>query len=709
MAHSTFKLQPGVETIETPVLNMAGVSSCQLIRYKPDSHGQGGLIEKLGGWAKFWSQKMPSTVRALHAWQDLNENKWVAAGMSTQPSTTKGPLNVIACSQNSSGLTTGAQSFDVTPVYQTSNGTATFSVTAGSAVVTVSDSSVSSIQGGSTVYFTEQVAIGGIVLYGSYKVDTITGISSYQFTALTKLGAPQPALTSSTAPAVPSLATTSGSALVTVTLANHGYSAGDTFPILNSTTVGGVTFLGNYEVYAVTDANTFTLYAQTAATATTSGSINGGAIRLDYSLLAAPPPAASGFGVGGFGLGSFGTGQTVTLPGAVYSPVTDWALDNWGEDLVACGIGGAVGGIPYSPICVWSPTSGIPIAAAIPQAPTINDGFFVAMPERQVVAWGSTVTGIQDPLLIRWCDIGDYTTWIANVTNQAGQYRIPRGSRIVGAMQGPQQGLIWTDIDLWSMQYVNQPYIYSFNEIGTGCGLLARKGMAALNGVIYWIGPSNFYKLAGGGVEPIECPIWDNVFQNIDKANLDHVRTAANSMFSEITWYYPPVGGNGEATNYVKYHTELGTWDYGTLDRSAWFDQSVVGPPIGASSTYGYIYQHEIATDADGQPMVSWFTSGMFAVSDADQKLFIDEVWPDMKWGYYGGQQAATIQLTFYARDFPQQTPVTYGPFTVTAASTYFVPRIRARLLQVGVQSSDVGTWWRIGGMRYRAAPDGRY
>ena len=182
---------------------MAGVSSCQLIRYKPDSRGQGGLIEKLGGWSKFWSQQMPSTVRALHAWQDLNENKWVAAGMSTQPSTTKGPLNVVPCVTNSAGLTQGNQVFDITPVYQTSNGTATLSVTGGSATVSVNDSSVSNVLGGSTVYFTEQVAIGGIVLYGSYKVDAPTGVSSYQFTALTDLGAPQPALTSSTTPAVP--------------------------------------------------------------------------------------------------------------------------------------------------------------------------------------------------------------------------------------------------------------------------------------------------------------------------------------------------------------------------------------------------------------------------------------------------------------------------------------------------------------------------
>ena len=122
------------------------------------------------------------------------------------------------------------------------------------------------------------------------------------------------------------------------------------------------------------------------------------------------------------------------------------------------------------------------------------------MPERQIVAWGSTLNGIQDPLLVRWCDINDFTSttsWINLSTNQAGSYRIPRGSKIVGAIQGPQQGLIWTDLAVWSMQYINQPYIYAFNEIGTGCGLKARKAATSLNGVVYWMGQSQFFMYSG--------------------------------------------------------------------------------------------------------------------------------------------------------------------------------------------------------------------
>jgi hypothetical protein len=344
----------------------------------------------------------------------------------------------------------------------------------------------------------------------------------------------------------------------------------------------------------------------------------------------------------------------------------------------------------------------------------------VAMPQRQVVAWGTTFTGIQDPLLIRWCDVNNFFSWVGTVVNQAGSYRIPRGSKIVGCIQGPQQGLIWTDLGIWSMQYVGLPYVYSINEIGTGCGLIARKAAAAINGTIFWMGASSFFALSGSGVTPIPCPAWDIIFQDLDQTNLQKIRTAVNSRFGEIAWWYPTMSSGGEVNAYVKYNVNLNQWDYGVngttsnplntnVSRSAWIDQSVLGPPIGADPNTRYIYQHESSTDADDQAMVSSFRTGYFALNDADQKSFVDEVWPDMKWGYYNGTQNATINLTFYTADFAGQTPTTYGPFVLNQTTTWVNPRIRSRLMAIELSSNDVGSFWRIGNMRYRVQSDGKY
>ena len=312
-------------------------------------------------------------------------------------------------------------------------------------------------------------------------------------------------------------------------------------------------------------------------------------------------------------------------------------------------------------------------------------------------------------MLIRWCDVNNYGTWIAQITNQAGSYRIPKGSKIVGCIQGPQQGLVWTDLGLWSMQYVGQPYVYSFNEIGTGCGLISRKAAASINGVVYWMGPSQFFSLTSSGVQVVTCPVWDVIYQDLDQTNLDKIRVAVNSRFNEITWYYPTISDGGEVNAYAKYNVGLGVWDFGTLGRSAWVDQSVLGPPIGADPFSLYIYQHETSTNADGQAMNSWFQTGNFVINEADNKMFVDEVWPDMKWGYYGGSQNATINLTFYVSDYAGQTQTQYGPFALTQNTTFVSPRFRGRLVSIYMGSNDVGSFWRIGNMRYRTQQDGRY
>jgi hypothetical protein len=836
MPHQSLKLLPGVDQNKTPALNEAAISESQLIRFIPD-RTIGGLVQKLGGWTKYFSSQIGSIVRCLWGWEDTNANSYLGVGAEGQgpftvtnatgdgttvtlthaanftftvgyaitvsginPSAYNGtylvtnstPTTVEYASATttayvSGGLIAGGGGAleviigsgiqDITPQTTIDNVVPDFSTTAGSDVVTVVDANYETTNY-DVVYIKTQVSVGGLILFGQYQVTKVTS-SSYNIYARDVFGEPELATsTVANGGAVPVFTLQSGSDFVNVELANHGYSVGDTFPVLVATSAGGVTLYGNYQVLTVVDADNFTISASnvagtiavtgasgTGATATitysaavtfeigdnvvvtginpagynaaatltgaTAGSIsyanattsayvsggtisgsysveqNGGNVYLLYYNGLGPSPVASGYGVGPYGAGAYGSGLS-SLQGAG-QPINavDWTLDNWGEVFISNPLNG--------PIYQWSPTSGNVVANVIANAPPVNQGMFVAMPQRQIIAWGSTFTGVSDPMLIRWCDVNDYTTWIASIVNQAGSYRIPKGSRIVQCIQGPQQGLIWTDLGAWAMQYVGPPYVYQFNELGTGCGLIGRKAAGSLGGVVYWMGPSQFFRLAGGGVEPIRCPVWDIVFQDLDTTNLDKIRIAPNSRFGEITWYFPTVSNGGENEGYVKYNVVLDQWDYGFntaqnpyVARSAWINESVLGPPIGAGLNT-YIFQHETSPDADGTAMFSSFQTGYFVLSEADVKMFIDQVWPDMKWGYYGGTQGANILLTFYVTDFAGQTPIAYGPYTLTQATTYITPRFRGRLVSIKIESNDIDSWWRLGNFRYRLQPDGRF
>jgi len=57
----------------------------------------------------------------------------------------------------------------------------------------------------------------------------------------------------------------------------------------------------------------------------------------------------------------------------------------------------------------------------------------------------------------------------------------------------------------------------------------------------------------------------------------------------------------------------------------------------------------------------------------------------------------------------PGDTPTIFGPYSVTRATQYFNTRLRGRLVSIRISSSDLGSWWRIGALRYRYASDGKF
>jgi len=688
MPHNMIRLRPGVNVTSTTVLNDGqDYTSSNLIRFLPDRDGE-GLVQKMGGWVPFYSSPITSTVRALKGWADLAGGDHLGIGAESS-------LNVL----------TSGNLADITPITATTNSAPNFSTVSGSNVVTVIDPSITASTIDYVNYVTP-VSVGGLILNGPYAIQSVVG------TTYTINAASNATSTVSNGGSSYQFTTTNTFAIVTVTFNNHGYSAGDQFYVGVSTTVGGIPIFGLYTVINVLSANQFTFGAANQATASAGPTaVNGGNIRVNFYIAKGVQPTGTGFGVGGYGVGGFGVGTTTTAVPGTPITATNWTLDNFGEDLVACPEGGA--------IYYWQPGGQFQNATILGgNAPLVNEGIFVAMPERQIVAYGSSFTLAQDPLLIRWCDVENFTEWNASVTNQAGSYRIPTGSKIVTATQGPQQGLIWTDLDLWAMQYVGPPFIYGFNKIASNCGAISLHSVGQINNTLYWMSQKQFFMTTGSGAQIIPCSVWDAVFQNLKsgtdvngKPYTDRICCAANSQFNEIMWFYPSANGNGENDSYVKFNIVMNVWDYGTLGRTAWIDQSVLGPPIGAGSD-NYLYQHEVGNDAyvgnQATAMLSNAATGYYVIAEGDNLVFIDQVWPDMKWGSYSGNPNATVNLTFSFAAYPGDTPQTIT-YQMTQQTQYLTPRVRARLVQMELSSTDVGTFWRLGGIRFRIQPDGKF
>lgn len=680
MPFGSITLKAGVNVERTPLVLRAGISTSKLIRFRDQ------LTQKLGGWSKFYPFAVSGIPRALHAWQDLNNIDYLGIGTTTQ-------LDVIF-----NGLLQNISPQILVTNFAPSNVTTSI----GSNIVAITDANIANVTIQDSVLFNTPVSVGGLILFGLFPITQITGTTSYQIQAASNA-------TTSAAAVVPQFTTILNSSNVTVTFTNHQQSVGNIINLPIATTGNGVTIIGEYKILTVPTANTFTIAASTQATANGSFFMNADQVQLVYKIALGPPPAGTGFGIGGFGSGGFGTGSTTGSQTGTDLVASSWTLDNWGEILIACPMNDG--------IYFWQPGSGFQTAQIISSAPPYNTGIFISTTQQILIAFGSSVAvgiGIQQqPLLVQWSDVSNFFQWQATAATQAGNFTIPLGSKLVAGMAVSNQNLLWTDLDLWAMNYIGPPDVFGFNKIGAGMGAASAQSVQQLRGSVFWMGVSNFYVYSGGSANVLPCPVWDAVFQNLNAEFAQNICSMPNTPFNEIGWFYPSASStSGENDSYIKMNIlEPGApWDIGpiaSMSRSAWIDQSVLGMPIAATSS-GIIYMHETTPDADGQPLNASFTTGFFYLDEGEQFVYVDQIMPDFKWSTFNGGASAQIQLTFNVSNFPGDAPIQFGPYTVTQATEYLGVRFRGRLMSVTIQSDDIGSFWRCGSVKFRHAPSGR-
>ena len=542
--------------------------------------------------------------------------------------------------------------------------------TSGSNVFTVTDNA-NGADAGNTVYIFITQIVGGLVIYPQYVTVATTSTNSWTFNYSQNA-------TASNTSTVPSYTSQVSSSQILVVVANNGLSLGDNFQVQYPVVWGapGATLnAGNYPVTQIFNSSVFTIDSGVVATSLQTGYEYDAAGDTPITYVQQPPATPA-----------------------------NWFVDNFGNYGIIS--------FTNSAIYQWVPpvsTSGFSSAAIISGAPTINAGTLVAMPQAQIIAFGSETiigSGIQDPLLLRFSDAGNQTVWTATVSNQAGSYRLSRGSVIVGALQAPQSTLVWTDIDLWAMPYVGPPFVYSFTIIGSGCGLIAPHAAVTIGQSTFWMGSRAFWMYAGAAVQTIPCAVWDIVFGDIDRTNQSKSFAGSISAFSEVFFFYPSQSsGTGECDSYVKYNVSENLWDYGTLVRSAWIDSNVIGPPLGADNSY-LIQRHEEGYDNNLLPMSGVYAeSGYAEISNGADMIFFDQFIPDMKWFGSNG----SINVTVFTKNYPGDKPTQYGPYSITPEGQFITLRGRARYVALRYDWAPTsGFSARLGVSSLRASPSGK-
>lgn len=398
------------------------------------------------------------------------------------------------------------------------------------------------------------------------------------------------------------------------------------------------------------------------------------------------------FNSGGYGQGTYGTGYYGTGSGALTLFAADtWQLDNFGEVLIATLTSDGR-------IFTWTPGDPVAVALSADTPPTNNLGVVVT-PERFLVALGGTPFGssTEDARLVRWADQESTTVWTPADTNAAGDFELPTKGRLMCGRRTRRQTMLWTDVDLYAMTYIDGSSVYAFEQLGDNCGIISPNACVVLGDQMMWMSHGKFF-IYDGALNPLQCDVLDHVFRDettkVHALQRAKVAAVANTLYDEIVWFYVSqslLNGN-EPDRYVAYNYREKHWTVGKLNRNGGIDRGVFEYPVWVG-TDGFIYEHEIGDDRTGAD-AAFAVSGPYEIGEGDQLVIAQRFIPDEK-------TLGDVDMTLFFRKYPTSVETSKGPYTASEPTS-----VRGMGREVRVEVTEVNpTRWRVGIPRLGVIP----
>ena len=697
-----------------------------------------GTPEKIGGWQQLGNNKLTGAGRALHHWDNNAGIKYAAIG-------TNRILYVYS----------GGAYYDIHPIRTTLTG-AKFSSTSSSTSVTVTCTGVHNLTEDDIVMFDSVSGVPAGSTYSNatfedekFMVTSIPSTTTFKITMATQeTGTP---LTTSDGNSTSVLcyytvgpsqqlggygfgtALWGGTALgpATTTLASTINDAVTDIPLTSS-----AAFPSSGEIRIGSEDISFT------ANDTTTNILSGGAREVNGTTKAAHSGGVTVTNISDYVAWGEASSADFTIdPGL-------WILDNYGTKLIA---------LIYNGKCFeWdaSPSNATSIRATVlANAPTASRHVLVSTPDRHLVFFG-TETAIgdstkQDDMYIRFSDqenIDGTNAYTVRANNTAGTQRLADGSRIVGAVRGRDAIYVWTDTALFLMKFVGQPFTFSFEQVGTNCGLLGKNACIEVDGTAYWMSENGFFAY-DGQLSSLPCLVEDYVYSTdtgpgINTTSRDLVNCGLNNLFGEISWFYCQSGSDVVdrvvTYNYLDSTIKRPIWTTGSLARASWADSSVFSKPhathysASVDSSYDVTgntdgttiyYEQETGTDQiDGEGNVTAvlgnITSGDFDITQKKSTTGSSVGMPDLRGdGEFIMRisrfipdfisQTGNTQVSFVTKNYPNSSGTTTN-YSVDSSTTKKDTRLRARSIAIKVANTTSNENWKLGTFRLDIHPGGR-
>ena len=692
-----------------------------------------GTPEKIGGWDQLGEDKLTGAARALHHFDDNAGIKYAAIGTNRILYVYSGgqyyDIHPINNTISGCDFSTTDTEKTVTITFPTPHGMSEDDIVLLDTVTTLTGSSfgvadfedkkfmATSIPTATTITITMDTAetTGTTTNVGSARAQTYYTVGPAQELGGFGWGTGQWSGTSS-GPATTTLVTTIASDAAVTTV------------VLTSSTA----FPTSGEIRIDSEDISFT------ANDTSTGTLSGGARAVNGTTLAEHTAGATITNISDYVAWGESSSDDVTLePGL-------WVLDNYGTKLVAL--------IYNGPCFEWDSSVANPTgirATIIAGAPTASRHMLVSPVDRHLIFFGTETTistaSTQDDMFIRWSDQESTSDYTPSAINTAGTQRLAQGSKIMGAIRGRDTIYIWTDAAIFIMRFVGQPFTFSFEHVGTNCGLIGKNACMEVDGTAFWMSENGFFQYSGQ-LQTMPCLVEDYIFEDINTTSRNLINAGLNNLFGEVSWYYCSNGSNVidrvVTYNYLEsVMLKKPIWYTGSLPRTSWADSSIFNKPHGCyysnsdDASYDVVgntdgsaiyYEHETGTDqVNAGGVVTAITanvlSGDFDITqkrsaqgqilgapdmrgDGEYIMKIRRFLPDFI------SQAGDTRVTLFLRNYPNNSAASssLGPFTITSSTGKVDTRARARAIALKIENTSTSQNWKLGTFRLDIQPDGR-
>lgn len=544
------QLRPGVNRETTNYANEGGFFVSEKVRFR------GGFAQKIGGWQNITSNSYTYDGVARYIWNYV----------------TLASQNLLAVGTNQKlYMELGGQYNDITPLRTTVTlGSDPISTTSGSKLVTITATAHGATIG-TYITISGATAVGGLTISGEYEIVGVPTDNAY--TIIASAAASSTAVGGGASVSV-AYQINSGPAVSTSAIGwgsgPYGFGVwGSSVPVGIPMRLWSILNYGDDSIFAEREGG---IYYWTKDTTTWTR-----AVTLKAKINTIPKVST---------VATFASGSTTIV-------VTDATGINTGSVIAGSGI--PSGAYVTSS---WDGSTSLTLSAATTgsgsvsitssysglQAPDESMMINLSPVKDFLICFGSKpyspvdFNTTFDPLLVRWSDQENPYEWVPEITNQSGEQRLSNGSFIVTSTATRQEIVVFTDTAVYSMQYVGQPFVWSFNLLDQDISIASQNAAVSVNNSVYWMGEDKFF-VYDGRVQTLPCTLRQHVFSTLNRSQISQVMCGLNEPFSEIWWFYP---GTGSQVNslYVAFNYQDGTWHYGSLNRSAYVQQTLRTYPM---------------------------------------------------------------------------------------------------------------------------------